>query len=114
MYAVAQANLAQSSLNDWDDQRSYMVGLHIATNQVVEVSYRGQSGGFFQLIADSTVTADAAYPPAPPRLPFAREPPPPAPQAWTVTVAQLFAGKANVWSVPLGRNDCEPCRQPEV
>ena len=59
MYAVAQAVLAQASfLDNWDDSKSYMVGLHVATNQVVEVSYRGQSGGFFQLIADSTLETE--------------------------------------------------------
>ena len=59
MYAVAQAVLAQSTfIGDWDDRSSYMIGLHVGTDQTVEVSYRGQSGGFFQLIADSKVTAD--------------------------------------------------------
>jgi len=59
MYAVAQTVMAQATfLDNWDDSKSYMVGLHVATNQTVEVSYRGQTGGFFQLIQDSTVTAD--------------------------------------------------------
>jgi hypothetical protein len=59
MYALARATLAQPTFFDnWDDRVSYMIGLHVLTNQVVEVAYRGRTGGMFQLVQDAAVTQD--------------------------------------------------------
>jgi len=59
MYTVARPTLSQAAfLDNWDDRVSYMIGLHVMANQVVEVSYRGRTGGWFQLLQDSTVTQD--------------------------------------------------------
>jgi hypothetical protein len=59
IYAVARPTLEQAAfLDSWDDRSSYMIGLHVVSNQTVEVSYRGKTGGMFQLLQDATVTQD--------------------------------------------------------
>jgi len=59
MYTVARPLLSQAAfLDNWDGRESYMIGLHVAAGQTVEVSYRGRTGGWFDLLKDNGVTQD--------------------------------------------------------